>query len=65
MTWALLHDGRIAARGSYAEILDTGEAWQVIARAWHPDGTELAPRLERGWTVAPAAMVARCVRRAA
>lgn len=64
MTWALLNAGRIVFRGTRAGALDAAERCGACERAWHPDGTEMAPKLERGWMLVPAWMVER-VRRAA
>lgn len=65
MTWVLIHEGRVVATGTYAAILDEAESLGVCARAWHPDGTEFAPKLVRGWMVLPEAMADRQMRRAA
>ncbi len=51
-------------RGTDAGALYTVEQCAAYKRHWHPDGTELAPRLERGWMLVLARMVER-VRRAA
>lgn len=56
MTWVLTHHGVVVARGTYQQMLDTAEEWRVLERAWHPDGTEMAPRwIERGYSLAPQA----------
>ena len=39
--------------------LDAAERCGACERAWHPDGTEMAPKLERGWMLVPVAMVER------
>lgn len=57
MTWALIHGGRIVARGSYTEVLDTAEEWMVLEVLRHPDETVVARRLTLGWQVLPEAMV--------
>ncbi|SFS58286.1 hypothetical protein [Methylobacterium sp. yr668] len=57
MVWALIHGGRIVARGSYSEVLDTAEDWMVLEVLRHPDGTVVARRLPFGWQVLPEAMV--------
>ncbi|MGY2052942.1 hypothetical protein [Methylobacterium sp. JK268] len=59
MTWALIHQGAIVARGTYQQMLDLAEEWQVLARSWHLDGTEFAPRwLDRDYRMAPLAAAA-------
>lgn len=57
MTWVLLHDDRVVATGAYRSMIEMAEEWGACARAWHLDGTELAPRLERAWFILPRAMV--------
>lgn len=54
MMWVLAHHGVVVARGSYREMIEAAEERQVLARAWHDDGTELAPRwTDRWWTIVP------------
>lgn len=54
MIWCIVHQGCVVARGSYAQMLDTAEEWRVLDRAYHRDGTELAPHwLERGYSIVP------------
>lgn len=65
MIWALVHGGRIVARGSYSEVLDTAEEWLVLERLYHPDGTVTGQRLARGWQVLLEAMVGTDAARAA
>ena len=65
MIWVLLHGDRAVFRGSYASVIETAAEWMVCERGWHPDGTELPPRLDRAYKILPEAMVARARRRAA
>jgi hypothetical protein len=58
VTWVLLEDGAVIATGTYAQMLDRAEAWAACERRWHPDGTELAPRLARGFSLLPERMIA-------
>lgn len=60
MTWVLTHHGVVVARGSYRQMLEAAAARDVLAREWHEDGTELAPRwTDRWWTIVPVASAAR------
>lgn len=59
MTWRLCHAGREIFRGTYQGALDAAEAMGACERSFHLDGTELAPRLERGFTITPMAQRAR------
>ena len=66
MTWAIVRDGRILCRGSRDACLCAGERVGEIARAFHADGTELAPSIERSAVLLPERMLpARLRRRAA
>ena len=47
MTWVIVQSGRILYRGSREDCLTAGERFGLIAREFHPDGTELAPRIDR------------------
>ena len=37
--------------GTRDDCLDEAERRHLCARAFHPDGTELAPRMERGFAI--------------
>ena len=39
--------------------IDAAERCGACERHWHSDGTEMAPKLERGWMLVPVGMVAR------
>ncbi|GAA0267441.1 hypothetical protein LNAOJCKE_3017 [Methylorubrum aminovorans] len=54
MLWILRNGGREIFRGSYLSALDTAERMLACERTFHADGTERAPRLERGFTLTPA-----------
>ncbi|MDH2310359.1 hypothetical protein [Methylobacterium brachiatum] len=63
MTWVIVRDGRILCRGSRESCLCAGERVGVIARAFHADGTELAPRLDRTALLLPERMLPARLRR--
>lgn len=65
MTWLLLQSGRTLFRGTYGDALDAAESMRLCERSFHPDGTELAPRLDRGVMLVPARMLPSRQRRAA
>ncbi|MDP4005093.1 hypothetical protein [Methylobacterium sp. NEAU K] len=65
MTWLLLQSGRALFRGTYGDALDAAESMRVCERAFHPDGSELTPRLDRGVMLVPAQMLPSVRRRAA
>lgn len=47
MTWVIVQSGRILYRGSREDCLTAGERAGLIARDFHADGTENAPRIDR------------------
>ena len=47
---------------SLTAALAAAERCGACKHAWHTDGTELAPKLERGWMLVPAGMVERARR---
>jgi hypothetical protein len=47
--------GRNAAMGD--QVIDAAERCGACERAWHPDGTEMAPKLERGWMRVPTSTI--------
>lgn len=57
MTWVLIFSGRELFRGTYGSALDAAESMRLCERSFHPDGTELAPRLDRGVMLVLARMV--------
>ena len=66
MTWVITHHGVVVARGTYQQMLDTAEEWQVLEREWHRDGTQLSPIwTRRGYALCPAAGAAQVRGRAA
>lgn len=65
MTWLLLQGATILARGSFADVLDAAEARALCQRAFHPDGTELAPRIDRTCSILPETMARGFARPAA
>lgn len=65
MTWLLILSGRELFRGTYGDALDAAERMRLCERAFHPDGTELSPRLDRGVMLVPARMLCSARRRAA
>ncbi|MCB4802669.1 hypothetical protein QO001_002222 [Methylobacterium brachiatum] len=66
MSWVIVPDGRILCRGSREACLCAGERVGAIACAFHADGTELAPSIERTAVLLPERMLpARLRRRAA
>ncbi|MGN8092835.1 hypothetical protein [Methylobacterium sp. 22177] len=65
MTWVLIFSGRELFRGTYGDALDAAESMRLCERSYHPDGTELAPRLNRGVMLVLSRMVPAFRRRAA
>ncbi|MGA4552353.1 hypothetical protein [Methylorubrum aminovorans] len=61
MIWRLCNAGREIYRGTYQGALDAAERIGACERSFHLDGTEMAPRLERGFTITPMAQRARRV----
>jgi hypothetical protein len=39
------------------QVIDAAERCGACERAWHPDGTEMAPKLERGWMRVPTSTI--------
>lgn len=65
MTWVIVCEGRILCRGSREACLSAGERFGVIGRAFHADGTEFAPRLDRTAMLLPERMLPARLRRSA
>ena len=65
MTWVLIFSGRELFRGTYGGALDAAESMRLCERSFHPDGTEQAPRLDRGVMLVLSRMVPAFRRRAA
>ncbi|MEE7478445.1 hypothetical protein [Methylobacterium hispanicum] len=55
MTWLLTNGGRVVFTGSYQDALAAAARAGACERDGLPDGTERAPRLERGWMLFPQA----------
>lgn len=58
LRWILVDDqGRLMALGSYHRVLEAGEEFRCVGRAWcSRTGIEFAPQIRRGFMMAPAAM---------
>ncbi len=56
MTWVLISPAGEHHHGSYWGLRDTAEELFAMVRRWNPDGTELAPKIAKGWVMAPAIM---------
>jgi hypothetical protein len=65
MTWVIVQSGRILYRGSREDCLCAGERSGLIVRAFHPDGTEHTPRIDRSAVLLPERMLPRRFRRIA
>lgn len=65
MTWVIVRDAAIVYRGPYGQCLDVAETYHLVARAYHPDGTELPPRLAPGVHLLPEDMLPARFRRLA
>ncbi len=65
MLWILRNSGREIFRGSYQGAIETAERMLACERTFHADGTERAPRLERGFMLTPASRRAQIGGRAA
>lgn len=66
MRWAIIRHQQVLYLGPYNQCLDVAETYHLVARAYHPDGTELTPRLAPGVHLLPEEMLpVRYRRRAA
>lgn len=65
MMWAVIRNAEVVYRGSYGQCLDVAETYHLLTRAFHPDGTELAPRLAPGVHLMPEEMLTMRFRRRA
>jgi len=65
MTWLLMSERRVLYRGPYGQALDAAESFELCARSFHLDGTELTPRLAPGVRLVPEDMMPVRRRRAA
>lgn len=65
MTWVIVQSGRILYRGTREECLSAGERSGLIARDFHADGTEHAPRIDRTALLLPERMLPSRYRRRA
>lgn len=65
MTWILYRDGREVYCGTYGQAIEAAETFELCARSFHPDGTELAPRVAPGVRLLPEGMIPAVRRRAA
>lgn len=76
MRWILIRAGAVLGRGSRETVLTLAEhhglVWHATSerspepgRGYHPDGTELPPRLDQGALILPEAMLPAKIRRRA
>lgn len=65
MTWVIVQAGRVLYRGSREDCLSAGERAGLIVRAFHADGTEHAPRIDRTALLLPERMLPSRFRRRA